>query len=122
MIFRFLNSLPESLSSPACTLMLYAAAWTAVLTAAVAVASFTPEWAFVSAISPLSPPCRGAGLVRLPLDIPPEDFCLASRLFRRSGIDMLVPPLFAAVIVAGSACAVRALGLWETDDDQAAPL
>ncbi|KAG6412022.1 hypothetical protein SASPL_124680 [Salvia splendens] len=122
MIFRILNSLPESLSSPTYLLMLYAVAWTAVLTAAVAMASFTPEWAFVSAISPLSPPCRGEGLVRLPLDIPTEDFCLASRLFRRSEIDMLVPPLFAAVIVAGSAFAVRALGLWEGDDEEVAPL
>ncbi|XP_057801382.1 uncharacterized protein LOC131016697 [Salvia miltiorrhiza] len=121
MIFRFLNSLPESLSSPTYPLMLYAAAWTAILTATVAVASFTPEWAFVSAISPSSPlsqACHGAGSVRLPLDIPPEDFCLAARLFKRSRIDMLVPPLFAAVIVAGSACAVRALGLWEADDEQ----
>ncbi|KAG6386349.1 hypothetical protein SASPL_155247 [Salvia splendens] len=122
MIFRILSSLPESLSSPIYLLMFYAVAWTAVLTATVAVASFTPEWAFVSAISPLSPPCLGDGLVRLPLDIPPEDFCLASRLFRRSEIDMLVPPLFAAVIVAGSAFAVRALGLWEGDDDEVAPL
>lgn len=107
-----------------CTTMLYAAAWTAVLTATVAVASFVPEWAFVAAISPSSPlsqGCNQAGAVRLPLDIPSEDFCVAARLFKRSRIDVVVPPVFAAVIVAGSACAVKALGLWE-DEDERRPL
>ncbi|KAL8504655.1 hypothetical protein ACS0TY_016002 [Phlomoides rotata] len=101
-------------------MMLYAAAWTAVLTATVAVASFLPEWAFVSAISPsfaLSHGCNRTGTVRLPLDIPSEDFCVAARLFKRTRIDVVVPPVFAAVIVAGSAWAVKALGLWEGEDE-----
>lgn len=91
------------------------------LTITVAVASFSPELAFVSAISPsskLSRACREAGSVRLPLDDPSDKFCFPARLFRRSRIDVLVPPVFAAVIVAGSAFVVKAMGLWEAEDDQ----
>lgn len=54
--------------------------------------------------------------VRVPLDIPGEVFCLPVQLFRRSKMDLLVPPVFAAVIVASSAYVVKALALWETDD------
>ncbi|KAI3447670.1 hypothetical protein Pfo_004335 [Paulownia fortunei] len=121
MSFRFLDSLLQWLSHSRCPLILYAATWTALLTVTVAVASFSPELAFVSAISPtsaLSQGCHEAGSVRLPLDIPSENFCFAARLFKRSRIDLLVPPVFAAVIVAGSACAVKALGFWEADDEQ----
>nr|GEU29881.1 hypothetical protein [Tanacetum cinerariifolium] len=37
-------------------------------------------------------------------------------MFKKSKMDLMVPPIFAAVIVAASACLVRALGLWEVDE------
>ncbi|EYU41702.1 hypothetical protein MIMGU_mgv1a020963mg, partial [Erythranthe guttata] len=102
------------------TLLLYAATWTTILTVTVALASFIPELAFFSAMAPsssLSEACSEAGAARLPLDIPSENLCFPSRLFKRSGLDFVVPPVFAAVVVAGSACVVRAMGLWEVEDD-----
>ncbi|PIN11959.1 hypothetical protein CDL12_15424 [Handroanthus impetiginosus] len=105
---------------PRWPMLLYAAAWTTILTATVAVASFAPELAFVSAISPTSSLSKSrckAGSVRLPLDIPSENFCFPTRLLKRAGTDMLVPPIFAAVIVAGSAWVVKAMGLWEADEE-----
>ncbi|KAK6140308.1 hypothetical protein DH2020_025945 [Rehmannia glutinosa] len=98
--------------------LIYAATWTAILTVTVAVASFSPELGFVSAINPASQVCREAGAVRLPLDIPSVNFCFPGRLFKRSRLDMFVPPVFAAIIVAGSACVVKAMGLWESEDER----
>ncbi|KAL0375191.1 UNVERIFIED_CONTAM: hypothetical protein Sradi_3434800 [Sesamum radiatum] len=122
MSFSFSNSLLlQIIPHPRWPLLFYAAAWTTILTVTVAVASFSPELAFVSAISPSSSSsqaCREGGSLRLPLDIPSEDFCLPARFFKRSSIDMLVPPVFAAVIVACSACVVKAMGLWEAEDEQ----
>ncbi|CAI9098190.1 OLC1v1034799C1 [Oldenlandia corymbosa var. corymbosa] len=125
MSFTFFNSVLQTLS-PRWPLFLYAFTWTVILTVLVAVASFSPELAFVSAITPtsaFSEPCRrdresqgGAMTVRVPLDIPGEAFCIPAHLFRRSKLDLLVPPVFAAVIVATSAYVVKAVGLWETDD------
>ncbi|XP_050214399.1 uncharacterized protein LOC126665605 [Mercurialis annua] len=95
-------------------MLLYAATWTALLTATVAVASFSPEMAFVSAISTsssFSNECKVEGTVRIPLDFPGEIVCLPANLFERSKIDFIVPPVFAAVVVAGSAWVVRTLGL-----------
>ncbi|KAL3628610.1 hypothetical protein CASFOL_027656 [Castilleja foliolosa] len=102
-------------------LLVYAATWTAVLTLTVAVASFTPELAFVySAVRPaarrLPEACLVPGAVRLPLDNPSDLFCFPGRIFKRSGLDMLVPPVFAGVIVAGSACVIKAMGLWEVEE------
>lgn len=99
-------------------LLLYAAAWTAVLSATVAVASFLPEAAFIWAISPsssFSRACDAEGFVRVPMDLPGEVLCLPSHLFAKFSMDLLVPPVFAAVVVAGSACLVRAMCLWEDD-------
>ncbi|OWM82321.1 uncharacterized protein LOC116207961 [Punica granatum] len=103
-------------------LLLYAVTWTALLTATVAVASFSPEVAFVSAISPSSSFSQGCAAaqegsaVRVPVDLPREVVCLPAHLFTRSKVDLVVPPVFAAVVVAGSAFVVRALGLWEDDE------
>ncbi|KAI8560478.1 hypothetical protein RHMOL_Rhmol04G0259000 [Rhododendron molle] len=101
-------------------LFLSAATWTTILTLTVAVASFVPEAAFVSAIAPTSAfsgACEAGDSVRVPMDVPTEVFCLPAHMFRRSKMDLLVPPVFAAVVVAGSACVVRALGLWEVDEE-----
>ncbi|KAG5550135.1 hypothetical protein RHGRI_015177 [Rhododendron griersonianum] len=101
-------------------LLVYAGTWTAILTITVAVASFSPELAFVSAISPTSAfprPCVAEGSIRVPLDVPTEVICFPAHMFQRSKLDMVVPPVFAAVVVAGSAYVVRALGLWEVDDE-----
>ncbi|KAL5992056.1 hypothetical protein ACLOJK_012970 [Asimina triloba] len=102
-------------------LLLYAATWTALLTAAVALASFAPEMAFVHAISPASAfslACRQDGAVRIPLDGPGDVLCLPAHHIRRSKMDLLVPPAFAAAVVAASACLVRAVGLWEEDREE----
>lgn len=103
-------------------LLLYAAAWTALLTATVAVASFAPEVAFVSAVSSSSAFTRECGgpdpedMVRVPVDLPGAVVCLPAHLFLRSRLDIVVPPLFAAAVVAGSAFVVRALALGEEDE------
>ncbi|KAI4349282.1 hypothetical protein L6164_009891 [Bauhinia variegata] len=105
-------------------LVKYAATWTMLLTLMVAVASFSPEVAFVSAISPsssFSHKCQTDGSVtvtvtvtiRIPLDIPGEALCFPTHYFSQSKIDLIVPPVFEAVIVAASVCVVRAAGLWE---------
>ncbi|XP_074572159.1 uncharacterized protein LOC141828605 [Curcuma longa] len=103
-------------------LLLYAVAWSALLTASVAIASFAPELAFVWAAMPsssFSHACAGGSspAVRVPTDGPREVVCVPAGLFRRSAMDMVVPPLFAALVVGGSTCFVRAVGLWEYEED-----
>ncbi|CAA6654929.1 unnamed protein product [Spirodela intermedia] len=100
-------------------LLVYAATWTTLLTATVAATSVLPEVAFVWAVSPASSfsrPCGGGELIRVPLDVPGEVLCLPAAQFGRSGLDLLVPPIFAAAVVAAAALLVRALGLWDDDD------
>ncbi|KAF9599077.1 hypothetical protein IFM89_033684 [Coptis chinensis] len=90
--------------------------WSVMLTVTVAFASFSPEIAFVNAVSPsssFSQMCKIDGYVRVPLDLPGEVLCFPAQLLKRSSIDFFVPTVFAALIVAGSACVVRAVGLWE---------
>ncbi|XVF55317.1 hypothetical protein PTKIN_Ptkin06aG0027500 [Pterospermum kingtungense] len=99
--------------------ILYAATWTVILTAMVAVASFSPEVAFVSAISQSSSftkECGVEGSIRVPMDVPGEKLCLPAHHFGKSKIDWIVPPVFAAVIVTGSAWLVRGMALWEFDE------
>ncbi|KAI9085814.1 hypothetical protein K1719_032228 [Acacia pycnantha] len=96
--------------------LIFAATWTMLLTFTVAVASFSPEAAFVLAISPsssFSKACKSESFIRVPLDVPGDILCFPPQLFTKSKIDLIVPPVFAAVIVAASACVVRAVGLWE---------
>ncbi|KAM3736787.1 hypothetical protein ACB098_09G007100 [Castanea mollissima] len=117
MFLTRLTSILSNLSSRR-PLLIYAATWTTILTLTVAVASFAPEVAFVSAISStsrFSKLCETEGSVRLPLDVAGEILCLPAHLFVKSKLDLIVPPVFAAVVVAGSACLVRAVGLWEQD-------
>ncbi|KAF6148558.1 hypothetical protein GIB67_042517 [Kingdonia uniflora] len=94
----------------------YALVWTVILTVTVVLASFAPEMAFVSALytsSSFSKACKADGYVRVPLDGSSQDlFCLPAQMFRRSKIDLVVPPVFAGLVVAGSACFVRAMSLW----------
>ncbi|XP_057425122.1 uncharacterized protein LOC130718538 [Lotus japonicus] len=103
-------------------LVIYAATWVTLLTLTVAVASFSPEVAFVSAISPsssFSQKCSKSesdgSFIRVPLDNPSETLCLPAQLFAMSSIDIIVPPVFSALMVAASACVVRAVGLLEHD-------
>lgn len=121
-----LSSIMERVSvSPRWPLILYAATWTTLLTVTVAVASFSSELAFVSIISPTTSSsydslsrgyhCPHDESVRVPMDIPTEIFCIPVEMFRRSKMDLVIPPVFAAVIVACSAYVVRALALWEDD-------
>ncbi|KAH8506168.1 hypothetical protein H0E87_013122 [Populus deltoides] len=108
------TSLRHRLSWP---LILYSATWTSLLTLTVAVASFSPEIAFVSTISSFSQGCEQEGTIRVPLDVPGEVMCLPAHLFKRSTVtDSIVSLLFAALVVAVSAWVVRAMGLWEDDE------
>ncbi|KAL6337451.1 hypothetical protein AAG906_036765 [Vitis piasezkii] len=77
MSLSFFDSILRPLTSR-WPLLLYAAAWTALLSATVAVASFLPEAAFVWAISPSSSFSRGCdaeGFIRVPMDLPGR-FCV----------------------------------------------
>ncbi|XP_021887736.1 uncharacterized protein LOC110807026 [Carica papaya] len=99
-------------------LLLYAAMWTILLTAAVVLASFSPELAYASALLPssyFSRSCERDGFIRVPLEVGGEIVCLPASMVGRSKLDWIVPPIFAAVIVAGSAWAVRAMCPWEID-------
>ncbi|XVF05551.1 hypothetical protein REPUB_Repub05bG0181800 [Reevesia pubescens] len=98
---------------------LRALTWTVLLSLMVSIASFAPEMSFVSAISPsssFSQSCKTEGLVRVPLDFPWEKVCLPAHMVKRSNVDFFVPTVFAGLVVAGSACLVRSLGLWESED------
>ncbi|KFK36641.1 hypothetical protein AALP_AA4G151200 [Arabis alpina] len=103
-------------------LFVYGVTWTVFLTITVAIVSLAPEFAFVSAIYPSSSSvefsrrCRSESAVLVPLDIPTEVFCLPANLFRRSKMDLVVPPVFAAIVVAVSAVIVRTMGLWEAEE------
>lgn len=101
-------------------MLLYMTTWTALITTTVAVVSFSPEIAFTWAVSLPSSFASACvpGYVRLPLDGPAgEVVCLPAQLFEQSKLDLVVPPLFAAVVVAASVCFVRSIGLWEADGD-----
>lgn len=108
-------------------LLRYAMAWTLLLTAAVAVMSFAPEIIFVWAVTPSSAFARacgaaggGATALRVPMEGPSgEAVCIPAQLFGPSKLDLFVPPLFAALVVGGSACLVRAVGLWEAEEEEA---
>lgn len=56
--------------------------------------------------------------IRIPLDVPGEIPCVPRSMLGMSDFDFLLPTVFAAVAVFGSACLLRSLGLWEeiTDD------
>ncbi|KAH7842229.1 hypothetical protein Vadar_002936 [Vaccinium darrowii] len=119
MNFPTFNSILQNLGSR-WPLFVYAATWTTILMVIVAVASLAPEAAFVSAIAPtsdFSAECEAEGSVRVPMDFPTEVFCFPAHMFSRSKMDLFVPPIFAAVVVAGSAYVVRALSLWEADEE-----
>ncbi|KAM6564754.1 hypothetical protein CsatB_024752 [Cannabis sativa] len=96
-------------------ILLYATTWTIMLTVTVAVASFAPEFAFVMAISPSSSFSKSCskGLVRIPFSDPlTEVICFPSHMVKRSKIDLIVPTVFAALVVTASACFVRSFALY----------
>ncbi|CAK8543744.1 unnamed protein product [Lathyrus sativus] len=96
-------------------ILTYATTWVTLLTLTVAVASISPQVTFVSAISPyslFSHKCEKDGFIRMPLDVPGEIICIPSDLFVKSKIDLIVPPIFAALIVAASTLVVRAVALF----------
>ncbi|BAT95377.1 hypothetical protein LR48_Vigan02g140400 [Vigna angularis] len=105
-------------------LLMYAVSWVTVMTFTVAVASLSTEVAFVFALSS-SHTCKtndGGGSfvrVRVPLEETP---CFPAHLLTKSSIDAIVPPIFAALIVAACACVVRAVGLWEHDETTHSPV
>ncbi|TKY62257.1 hypothetical protein E2542_SST12113 [Spatholobus suberectus] len=118
MSFFWLSNLVRLHLTTPWPMLTYAATWITVLTLTVAVASFSPQVAFVSAISPsssFSQKCKTSGSIRMPLDVPGDILCFPAHMFMKTKIDLIVPPVFAAVIVAASACVVRAVGLWEHD-------
>lgn len=101
-------------------LLVYATTWTALISATVALAVFSPEVAFVWALSPASSlrSC-GAASVRLPMDgSPSEVVCVPAYLFDRSAVDAVIPPLFAVAVLAASVSVMRAVGLWEDEEEE----
>ncbi|KAG6489134.1 uncharacterized protein LOC122004219 [Zingiber officinale] len=101
--------------------IVYAVAWTILIIITVALAALSPELAFIWAVSPTSAFMQacGAGTVRLPMEGSPNlVVCLPSIRFDRSNIDIVVPPLFAVLVVMSSALVVRAIGLWEAEEEQ----
>ncbi|XVF46488.1 hypothetical protein PTKIN_Ptkin03bG0030800 [Pterospermum kingtungense] len=117
MFFSSLNSICRQVITH-WPLLLHALTWTLLLTLFVSIASFAPEMAFVSAVSPsssFSRSCKAEGLVRIPLDFPREKLCLPAHMVKRSNVDFFVPTVFAGLVVAASACVVRSLGLWERE-------
>ena len=104
-------------------LLAYAATWAAVAVTAVAVAAFAPELAFVWAVgpgTPLSRACQGDDgfSVGLPLDGPPWDVvCVPAGMFGQAGPDVVVPLVFAVVVVTGAVWFTTAVGVWEDDHD-----
>ncbi|KAK9668660.1 hypothetical protein RND81_13G076000 [Saponaria officinalis] len=114
-LFTFIN--PCQLSSWHRTMLLYAGVWTAFLSVTVAIAALTPEASFIWAISPsslFSSACgadRSNSFLRVHVDLPSDVVCLPAKLFQRSKIDLVVPPIFAALVVASCACVVRFMGL-----------
>ncbi|XP_059626975.1 uncharacterized protein LOC132269739 [Cornus florida] len=82
------------------------------LTATAAVAIFSPILAFVSAVSPsssFSRPCNADDFVSFPLDVPGEMLCVPLHRVNSSVFDFYVSTVFLAVVVVGSAYALRAL-------------
>ncbi|KAG6697292.1 hypothetical protein I3842_09G191500 [Carya illinoinensis] len=109
----------EATSSSRWPFLVYVATWTTILIVVVAVASFTPEVAFASAISSsssFSTACETDRSIRVPLDVPGETLCLPANLFSRFKIEFIVPPVFAAVVLVASACLVQATCVWDDDE------
>ncbi|ESQ38854.1 hypothetical protein EUTSA_v10022483mg [Eutrema salsugineum] len=92
-------------------IFVYGITWTAFLTTTVAIISLAPEFAFVSAIYSSSSSvefsrrCGSDAAVLVSLDI-----------LRRSKMDLVMPPVFASIVVAVSAVVVRTMGLWEEEE------
>jgi hypothetical protein len=100
---------------------LYAVVWTSVVTVTVAVAAFSPEIAFVWAVSPSAPLTRACWdhTVGLPMDGPVwEKVCLPAKNFGQSKADVFIPPVFAVLVVVGSISVMKAIGLWEGEDEE----
>jgi hypothetical protein len=108
------------------TMLLYAATWTAVAAMSVAVAALAPELAYVWAVAPGAPltkACPGSGFnggsIGLPLDGPPWDgVCVPAGMFGRTVPDIVVPLVFAVVVVASAVGFTTAVGVWEDDDEE----
>ncbi|XP_031378507.1 uncharacterized protein LOC116193904 [Punica granatum] len=88
--------------------LLHAATWTLLLVLTVLASSLAPEAAFTAAISRLH-----GGFIRIPLEVPGEILCVPESMVGTSDFDFLLPTVFAAIAVFGSACLLRSLGLWE---------
>lgn len=65
----------------------------------------------ISPESEFSRVCDSGEFVRVPVDVAREVVCLPVSLFVKSAMDLVVPPIFAAVVVAVGACVVRAVGI-----------
>jgi hypothetical protein len=89
-----------------------------------AVAACAPELAFVWAVvpgTPLARACSGETSVGLPLDgLPWDVVCLPAGVFGRAPPDVIVPLVFAVVVVAGAVWFTTAVGVWEDGGETAA--
>ncbi|MED6208502.1 hypothetical protein PIB30_045578 [Stylosanthes scabra] len=97
--------------------LLYTSTWMLLLIATVVLASLPPTMAFMLAISKSSHFSNGDGdgdgslFVRIPLDFPRDMVHLPHQAVTTSShIDFFLPTLFAALVVAASACFLHAVG------------
>lgn len=104
-------------------LVLYTISWTLLLAACVTIISITLELGFSSFLhrsqkwssSATAVPICGSSCTycfTLPLDHPSDNPCVRADFLGRSAMDFIVPPIFAGIVVAASACFVHNLGIW----------
>ncbi|MED6208786.1 hypothetical protein PIB30_048470 [Stylosanthes scabra] len=106
-----------SVSRGVVSTLLYASTWMLLLIATVVLASLPPTLAFILAISKSSHFSNGDGdgsvFVRIPLDFPRDMVNLPHQAVTTSShIDFFLPTLFAALVVAASACFLHAVRPW----------
>ncbi|KAK9123188.1 hypothetical protein Sjap_012790 [Stephania japonica] len=92
--------------------LLQAAVWCAMLSLMVGAGSMAAALGFIQSFSTA---CGGEeGMVRVAFEGPREAVCVPGMVLRWtwSNLDCCVPFVFAALLVAASALAIRAMGLW----------
>ncbi|BBN02133.1 hypothetical protein MPTK1_2g13070 [Marchantia polymorpha subsp. ruderalis] len=104
-------------------LFLYTVFWTSFLAVSVTVAAVSLEMGFSASVSPHAEhleACTRYGsssiscnhCFRLPLDGPNDQLCVPALRFKKSNLDLVVPPIFAGLVVTGSALFVQSLFLF----------
>ncbi|KAF7034973.1 LOW QUALITY PROTEIN: hypothetical protein CFC21_045920 [Triticum aestivum] len=106
-------------------LVLYATTWSAVAAMSMAVTALAPEIAYVwgiasgSLLTKASPASKFAGgSISLPLDgCPCLTWSFRAGLFCRAVPDMVIPFMFAVVVITSVVGFTAAVGVWEDDNE-----